>query len=383
MTTLDTTSGHFWGFFSSSPKQKTDSHETDFYYTESIKQIKAVFVETPPTQEKTSDQGYPLFGRVIDFFVALMNQTIHSTAFSEVMIETIGSVSRVCAFFQPVEGIVPYFAIATLPFHLVRSGRESYAFLKLFVLAVKVNYVGYALLFVIQGVDRALCTLSLVNRIFLGGVSFRGVESLTFCYSFFSIVLPILMIVFSAVTAIGDTISLLDNLRVLKDFNKKAREGPGKLAEYFQGPAQPPEDADAQTIAKYKVDKWLFDFYHSTSDKRFTSLQEQFVGLNKNLTDVNTLESNAQKFQELLGVARGEIHRKIMYQFLGIVMALMTIAAATLYMVNSKKYFIEWTVLSFTSSGIYIARYLFDKTITKEQFAFLDRGVMFLTPCLC
>lgn len=110
-------------------------------------------------------------------------------------------------------------------------------------------------------------------------------------------------------------------------------------------------------------------------------LQTQFLlknlvqEYNQELQDMNQEIHNALL---LVGISKGEIHRKIFYRLISIFVSAMVMTAGILLLIGPHKYLFPATIISLSSSAINLTKFIFDKSLYQENLGKIEEFLAYL-----
>ncbi|MEZ5314639.1 MAG: hypothetical protein R3E91_00265 [Chlamydiales bacterium] len=365
------------------------------------------------------DEGYMSF--IVDLF-----------GISTQSLDLIGNVAA---------GYAPYLSIASSPFYLYHALKNSKERFQLMWRAAKTAQISDAVFLFGQGIDSTGTAISDVTKPFANGFYLAGLTSqhlvLGIC---FTLILPIILIVFGTIGGICKGWSMIRTQKVLRQFNDISKledssfEALNKVLGHLLG-----EDLVKKDLKKTNLSLTLFNENHFTNTDRRKVIQDRICELKKkeihffktnksfspsikkdiqpsdeedlnDLTDfqsigmfldeyetslenlnkdINPLDNgNFQEVKEsikklkefrkeitaerkeIIGLTRSEMHRKICYHALFILMALMTLTAGILLIQN--QYANIGRILNITTSTLSIGYVIFEKTVSQKSFYKID-----------
>jgi hypothetical protein len=90
------------------------------------------------------------------------------------------------------------------------------------------------------------------------------------------------------------------------------------------------------------------------------------------LEGLQTLEKDLHEGLLLVGIAKGELHRKIVYRIISIFVSAMVLTSGILFLMGPHQYMLPAQIISIASSGINILRFLFDRSIYQENMGRIE-----------
>lgn len=305
--------------------------------------------------------------------LTLAKTTIFNINIPESLLDIFGSALKICSFLG-LQGVgeLSYLTLATAPLHLVYASIESYQRLKLLATAIKAHDLFASVFFVFLSIDSFGSALGDISRAFVGGMEFIGIPNNPIFPIVSSLVLPIMMMVLSGISATIDSVALGENIYALHQFNKKTRNSSAiEVLEYLRGPQKRADEIDERKIAQHKIDSWKFEQYHSNRD--FDLYQKKITEFLAKVSDKPLTEEELKEANILIWVGKGEIHRKIINRIAGIAISLLTMAAGIMLIINSNKYLLQASIISITASGTNIGKFVIHRVISKERYAKIER----------
>lgn len=138
---------------------------------------------------------------------------------------------------------VPYLSIASSPFYLYHALKNSKERFLLMWAAAKTARVADTIFWFGRAIDSTGTALSDISKPFAGGFELGGLTVKHFALGItFTLVIPIILIVFGAIGGVSKGWALIRTQKVLKRFNQEAEKQDGSLKmlaetlEYLQGP---------------------------------------------------------------------------------------------------------------------------------------------------
>ncbi len=330
---------------------------------------------------------------------------------------------------------LPYLGILSSPFRLYHAARSANGRLKLLMCAASTGQVAEAIFWFARSVDTVGKGISSSVKPFAGGVQLAGASVSHMGLGVtFTLVLPIVLIACGAVGGVAKGWATLRTAQVLRQFNQETEKQDGTLKalgevlDYLQGPVPDVLEGSKQSILAEKY----FNENHFTNDSRREALQQRAAQLmQKNpvniwsyverlhalkRTEVYGLhlasassqlqlidelitvydkilagESTGitgemrckraelvalkqelmQEGEEIIGTVRSEIHRKLLYHTVLLIIAVLTVTSGSLLLVphlHTAGY-----ALSMSSGGLFVLYILFDKLVSQERFYKIDR----------
>lgn len=365
---------------------------------------------------------------------------------------------------------IPYLSVASSPFYLYHALKNSKERFQMMWTAAKTSRVADAFFWCGQAIDSTGSALSDITKPLAGGLELGGLTAKHFALGIcFTLVIPIILIVFGAVGGFSKGWAMMRTHKVLKRFNREARKQDGSLKalaeilEYLQGShlvnLNPKERvleekhfnenhftnnqrrgavqariqsllghhdlhkvrSSIERIVSHDVEKAVQPFLDETVHVEQVDPIEELESPLNLLGDIQALQkklvaNTASEFQlidetlglykrllvqidekqelykeikrnhdeletlkeeilreggEIIGTVRSEIHRKLCYHALFILMAAITLTAGVLLLYA--KYSHIGHILSITSSALSFIYILFEKKVSQETFYKMDR----------
>ncbi|MCH9626404.1 MAG: hypothetical protein S4CHLAM2_00260 [Chlamydiales bacterium] len=299
---------------------------------------------------------------------------------------------------------LPYVGILTAPFSLYHTARAGKGRFTLLMCALSTGQVAESIFWVARGVDSIGKGISSCIKPFAGGVQLAGAQVSHIGMGVtFTLVLPIILIVCGAVGGIAKGWATIRTAQVLRQFNREAEKQDdslkalGEILEYLQGPVPDVLEGSKQSAL---LEEKLFNENHFTNDSRRKALQERAAKLAEKSYGVDelidlydrilvhenldTIHVNRHELvmlkqelmregKEIVGTARSEIHRKLLYHALFLLVSLISITAGSLLLVphlHTAGY-----ALTMTSGSLFALYILFDKLVSQERFYKMERSL--------
>lgn len=193
-----------------------------------------------------------------------------------VIVDFFGIASRVLGLIGNVGGkFVPYLSIASSPFYLFHAIGHSKERFQLMYAAARTARIADTIFWLGRGIESFGSAVSDIVKPFGGGFELAGLTARHLAIGIvFTMVIPVVLIVFGAIGGVAKGWSLIRTGKVLREFNKRAEKQDGSLEElaeileYLQGP---------QVVKKKSRDFILqekhFNENHFTNDQRREAVQ--------------------------------------------------------------------------------------------------------------
>ena len=217
-------------------------------------------------------------------------------------------IARVCTLIGQSTGqVVPYLNIATTPFYLYPTIKSSSDRFKLFKSAIKSSQITEGFFWAGRGFGSVGLAIGNLIKPFAGGAQIAGWHSIPAVSTFFILVIPVLLIVLSAIGGAIEMWATERNARAYKDFEQKTskvNENLEELDQLLNELCGPQPGAYGEQMDKYTLDLKYFNETHFTNDMRRERIQSRIETLLDQPQRRAKILNEMKKLQGLMG----EVH---------------------------------------------------------------------------
>ncbi len=362
-------------------------------------------------------EGYELKHELLDFVKDEQWMTFVQELFT--------AASNICSLMTETRAaeMVPYLNIISSPITLYHAVKESVSRLKLVVAACKTGRVAEFFFWSLGAVSSIASAAGNIIKPVSSGVVLAGLTGIVAVKTTFSLIIPSVLIAFSAIGAIHENWSLIKTELAHHEFTlkKKAIFSLNEMEELLRELKGPSHENLSEHA--FQLEKKEFESCHFTSEKRRKAVQKRVHSFfsrigsaqlvkartaldallpllqQKELTfesilndyenaighlqglgvDLGPLIQSRDELKELmaegvqiLDTVDSELHRQILQKHISILSFYISFLAALLFILVPTSQTLP-TVLSLTSTSIGAFNIIFDKSVSQKQFLKLAR----------
>lgn len=198
--------------------------------------------------------------------------------------EVTGIASQVCEFTANSKAMeaVPFLSFAVAPIYMTHAFANAFQRLKMVAVAIRAHSVAMIIFNLGQAIDAVGNAIGNITKSLSGGFTLVGVGTLV-SGIFFTLILPIILIVTGTIGGIMQGWSFGKNAKALYDFNQQAKQSDSEVKallsvlDYIHGPSQPEDIENKKAQALFKLEKSNFKNAHFTSRDRQKAIQKNTV----------------------------------------------------------------------------------------------------------